>query len=391
MVSEIAEPHMRGSGIRKTMSLVVISGAALWLVVGISTANFWTVQDRSSALLVSQHTEARMNIFWVWLILFLGFTAALLRPLGEGAISERTVRIRAWIFGFVVLLCAAGGIWTLALRPAGADVAARAASAYESTGNEAAAAQLYRRASELAPAESTYRLLWGLAQASAGANSGEELHAAEQVLKSALLMNRLDPYAYRTLGAFHEQAAERSSDPAFRERELGNAITCFQKQSMFSPNFPDAYAQIGRCYFLMGNYEKAEGLFVKSVGMAPRYFRTHMFLGEMYYRKNELQKALLSYSNAAAWDGGNVEARKNMGVLLSLLNRPDEAIRMNLETVRSAPRDVILLKRISMLYFGRGDYSSGVLYAQKAFDATPPHERNTLEQLIQELKDQAGS
>ena len=81
-----------------------------------------------------------------------------------------------------------------------------------------------------------------------------------------------------------------------------------------------------------------------------------------------------------------MEARKNVGFMLALLGRKREAIRINLETLERSPRDSVLLRRLASLYFGLGDYNSGITYAHRAYDLIPESERGDLSAFVQELQ-----
>ncbi len=389
LMSEIPEAGMRKVVVRKTVVLFVASVAALWVVVGWITAAFWTVEDGTFPVLIAQQAEARISLFGICLMLLLGLLTVILSSSNERKLGESVWHKGQWAFGCTVLFCSLAAIWMLSVRPAWADVAARAANAYKSSGNASAAIELYQRASDLGTGESVYRLSLGLAHSSAAYSGVADLSHAGEVLQSALEMNRLDPSTYMTLGAFYEQIAERSTDPAVRKDGLEHAISFFQKQAALAIHFPAAYSRIGRCLFLLGDYSSAEDYLGKALQLAPRYVGTHMVMGEMYYRQNELQKALKSYSTAARLSRGNIEARKNVVALLALLNRRDEAIRITLDTLRDAPRDSYLLKRLATLYFGKGDPDAGAVYAQRAFEATPAGERKTLDQFVNELKAQS--
>jgi tetratricopeptide (TPR) repeat protein len=114
----------------------------------------------------------------------------------------------------------------------------------------------------------------------------------------------------------HTQAAEQSSDPAIRTKELQDALSYLKRAALLAPNFPDAYNEIGRCYFLMGDHERADSLYRKSLKISPGYSRTYMFLGEMSYRQKNMKEALEHFRHAAAVGVNNVEARKNVDSLL---------------------------------------------------------------------------
>jgi tetratricopeptide (TPR) repeat protein len=387
MYSEKTNAGPYRSGFGKMLRTTVLALVFTWILLGMLSAVFWTVTDGSSPVQISSNAEARMTFFLFGLLLLLA-TAAFVVHAPQQKISS--VRVSQALLGFFLAICAIIGTWTLSLRPAWADITSRIASAYQNAGNPLAAVQLFGRASDWAPWEASYRLSLGLAQSTAAISDAGQLERASQSFKIALDLNPLDPVTLRRLGAFHMQNGERASEPALRAVQIKIAISYLRKVALLEPNLPDVYLEMGRCFFLLGDVQQANRLYQKSVQISPFYARSFMYLGEMQYRQKNLEQALQSFTRAARLDRGNIEARKNVGFLLALLGRRDEAIRANLETLQIAPRDTDLLKRLALLYFSIGDYSSGLTYGRRAYDAAPNSGNVTLDQFIEELKNQAN-
>jgi Flp pilus assembly protein TadD len=114
-----------------------------------------------------------------------------------------------------------------------------------------------------------------------------------------------------------------------------------------------------------------------------------MFLGEMHYRLNDLQGALWDFSESVKFNRKNIEARKNVGFLLALLGRRAEAIQADLKALELAPRDALLLSRLSLLYFSSGDYNTSLSFARRAYDAAPAAEKRGFDTFLESLQDQA--
>jgi tetratricopeptide (TPR) repeat protein len=359
--------------------------------MGMFSAAFWTALVNPSSLDVLHHAEGRMLIFVGGLLLLLMATALLMLPVWK-TIKPAATRMKASVVLLSILFSVGAilGIWELTIQPLWADMASRIASAYEETGNPAAAAQMYERASRLAPRVIQYRLSLGLAQGTAGISDPAQLKQAFLSLRSALDINRLDPTIYMALGTLHMQMGERSVDPGTRTAEIKSALSDFQKVSRLAPTHLDAYNQTGRCLFLLGDYEQANGVYQKSLRLNPNYSPTYMVLGEMHYQQRDREQALRDFTDAARLDGGNIEALKNMGLLLALLRRREEAIRIYTDTLNKVPGDAVLLTRIAILHFSLGDYNAGIAFARQAYDATPAAAKSSLDDFIEKLKNQAN-
>jgi tetratricopeptide (TPR) repeat protein len=182
--------------------------------------------------------------------------------------------------------------------------------------------------------------------------------------------------------------AETAGNNALREAQLNKAISYFQAAAELAPNHRDVYGDLGRCHFLLGDYETARSFFDKSIEMYPEYAPNYLLLGEMQYRLNELEKALESFQKAVSFDWRNVEARKSVGFVLTLLGRKERAINTDLRTLELAPRDPVLLSRLASLYFATGDYNSGLEFARRAYDAMPSSDRPNFEYFLGSLQNQ---
>ena len=361
----------------------------VWIVTGMLSAVFWTVTRGASPAESSLHSEARFTFFIGAFLLLLVAAAFTIFAQERTRREFMTVRRSEAPAGFLVAACVILAIWGLTLRPAWADIARRVADSYERRGNRAAAAQLHERSSKLAPGVVPYQLSAGLARGASAASDPAEFEKASLFFRKAVDLNPLDPTVYRSIGTFHLRAAEHASDPERRTAEIRTAVSHFEKASRLAPDYPNAYSDIGRCFFLLGDYAEANRFYQKSLQMDPNHSRTYMQLGEMQYKQKKLEEALQSFRKASWTSRYNMEARKSVGAMLALLGRKDEAIRTYLDMLRRRPEDSTLLTRLALLYFSKGDYSSGLTFASRAYDATPTAAWGSLDAFIEKLKEQA--
>ena len=367
---------------RSFSSKAVLILAALWFVMGILSASFWAAPESLSSM--AHYAEPRITLLLFALLLSVVAAAFALMARQSGSRGATAPRLSEMLIGIVVAAAAVAGIWKLTLQPAWADVTYRLAEAQETAGNPAGAVPLYERAAQMAPWVVQYRLSLGRAQGMAGNLDPGLLKKASLSFQSALSLNPLDPAAHRAIGSFHMRIGESSPDPGVRKDELKTALSSFREAALLSPNYPDAYNEMGRCHFLLGEDARADELYQKSLRLNPNYSRTHMFLGEMRYRRGKLDQALQSFAEAARLDDKNLEAKRNVGFLLALLGRRQEAIQANLSALQAQPGDPVLLARLASLYFGAGNYNTGLSYARKAYEVTP--QRPGFDEFVEQLK-----
>ncbi|MBN1570162.1 MAG: tetratricopeptide repeat protein [Acidobacteria bacterium] len=359
---------------------------AVWFVMAVLSAAFWTASPGASPLKTSMDAEARVLFFFVALWLLVAAAAWRLTSSDDMRSSARSMNARSALAGAFVVLFALIAIHQWVLRPARADVAYRMARAYEGAGDLSAAIGLYDRATRLTPGTARYWISMGIAQASAAAADPARMQESLRSLQNAVDLNPLDPAANRTLAAILMQDAERSADPETRNRQLQKAISLYQRAAHLAPNYPDAYCDLGRCYFLLGDHQKAASLYAQSLQINRYHARTHMFLGEMHYRQKDVERAYKDFALAYKLDRGNPDAMRNLGFLLTVLNRKEEAIQMYLKALSRAPRDLASLRRLSSLYFSVGDSDAGHQYARRSYDQTPAGNKGTYEQYVAGLQ-----
>jgi tetratricopeptide (TPR) repeat protein len=384
--------HAEKTNVRESKSTlhkrVLISGlflSGLWLAMSAVSATFWTASKSSLPIGVSSEAEARFTLFLILLLLVL-LGDALFQSVRETSQEVVAGRMPESFLAVGLFVCAAIGTNQLALHPEWADIDCRVASFYQNAGDQASAAQIFKRASNFVPHETAYRVSLGTAESETGVSHADQMNKAAITLRHALDLSPLDPANCRAMGTFHMRAAERLSDPAGKRTEIRKALSYLNRASLLAPNFPDAYNEMGRCYFLAGDDEKANNLYQKALKISPRYSRTYMFLGEMHYRRKNYEEALKYFQRAVTVEPGNIEARKNVGFLLARLGYREEAIRANLGTLKRVPQDPLLLTRLAVLYFGQGDFDKGMEFARRAYNATPTPGKGSQDEFIERLK-----
>jgi len=388
MYAETFNTQISRSGLRRSMVRFIGSLLPAWLVAGLVSALFWTGLDNPTLLEYSQHSEARMTVFVLGLLLLVTAAVLILRACELPRVRASAVRNFEVLAGILLSVGAGIGIWGLTLRPAWADIAARTAQNYAEMGDAASAAQLYERAVRLSPRVVQYRFYLGLAQRRAAGLDPVRLEKARMSLEQAQTLNPLDPVVYRTIGTFHMYVGENSPDRKIRTAEITEAIKYFEKAHLLTPNHPNAYNEKGRCLSLLGEYTAAERLFQKSIKLNPDYWRTYKYLGEMQSRQKNFAGALQSFKTAAALNQEDIDCPRNIGILLALLGRTGEAIGVTLEALKIAPNDSALLANLSSWYFSLGDYSSGIDYAKRAYGADPTVSKGSFDQFLENLKNQ---
>jgi tetratricopeptide (TPR) repeat protein len=379
-------PHKNRSFIETAIKSMCVL-LAVWFAMAFLTSISWTEADAAVPSSLADEAEARIALFYVaLLLLILTLSRQIIKLEPERFATSVPVRAKSWCFLALAFPFAFTAVHILVLRPVWADAVYRLAGIYEHSGDFPNATYLYDRAIKSAPHVVPYWTKMGLAYASLRAGSPGGFQVAIQSLQRAIDLNRLDHGTKSTLAGLYQDAATQSVDAAVRNENIQNAMALYAQAARLAPNYPEAYCGLGRCYFLLGNAQKAAELYEKSLKMNRHHARTHMYLGEMHFRQNNLELALRDFKTASQLERGNVNARKNLGFVLALTGRKEEAIRENLQILHHIPNDPELLCRLSALYFSQGDSSSGHTYARRAYESTPTTKRGTYEQFVGDLQ-----
>jgi tetratricopeptide (TPR) repeat protein len=253
----------------------------------------------------------------------------------------------------------------------------------------AAAIQVYERAVQLAPRTPQYLISLGNAQGSSAIPNSSQQQESIKTLQRAVNLNPMDPFSHRALGVLYRQIGERALNSVTRNTEIHKAISSFRQVARLAPTNKYVYNDLGFCYFLLGDYKNAREFYEKSMKMHVKDDEAYMYMGEIQYTLNDLEGALQSYIKAVRIDRDNLEARRNIVSMLTLLGRKKEAISEGLESLKIAPRDLTLLRKLSSLYFSMGDYGSGLAFARRAYDATSAESRPGFDAYLEMLRNQA--
>lgn len=388
--------HLRAlkTDFRKTTWAPVLYMAAVWSGTGLLTSYLWTATDAASPIDMCLRAETRITFFMA-VFLFLWIGASLVLATADASRYAAAPAGKRGMWPCILLAaCACAAIWALSLRPAWADIARRMARMHEDMGLISASIPLHERAVGFAPGVASHRMALGAAQLRAFRSESDParrqsyLAAAEISYQQALKINPLDPAGQRAVGSFYMQTGEILADSASRDARIQRALPFLQQTVLLAPGYPDGYAQLGRCHFLLGDHAKAAALYEKALQINRRFPKTHMFIGEMHYRRNDLDRALQSFSEASQLSPGSIEPMKNVGMVLTRLGRRQEAVNVYLEALKRAPQDYQLLRRLATLYFGLGDYGTGIGYARRAYESRPPAAKGSFDDFLQELQPQ---
>jgi len=179
-------------------------------------------------------------------------------------------------------------------------------------------------------------------------------------------------------------------------------------EDRLAPGTPDDYmtlAQLGRTAAKVGDYERAEGYYKKTLAINHSAFETALDLGNLYTRQRRHKEAIVIYRYALA--GGLerpdllnnlgcalkeedlpgeaeahfrraillwpqfVEAMNNLGVLLREQGRLDEALSVYERALALRPDAPVIIDNLGSVCMERGDYGKAEAHFRRAFSLDP--------------------
>jgi tetratricopeptide (TPR) repeat protein len=115
-----------------------------------------------------------------------------------------------------------------------------------------------------------------------------------------------------------------------------------------------------------GNSETAEQYLRKSIAVDSRNLSAYGMLGQMYLSQNRLEDAKAEYKRMAEKRPTDVGSKTMVGMLLDMQGRPDEAIKVYDEIVKSTPRASVASNNLAYHYATRGEQLTAALQLAQA-------------------------
>ena len=135
----------------------------------------------------------------------------------------------------------------------------------------------------------------------------------------------------------------RQATEAMREQHLDEAARGFASVVAASPNFAEAYFNLGLVLEEQGKFEEATAKFQKALALKPRLRGANLFLGVAEYHLNQFDKAVAACRKETANYPTDANAWMWLGVVDLAKERPDEAAQALDKAAILAPDNVDIL------------------------------------------------
>ena len=165
----------------------------------------------------------------------------------------------------------------------------------------------------------------------------------------------------------HEERARNLYEQAMSSEDREQRIPLLKRAVSLDPEFSDAYMELGSSYIHINDLEEADKALRASIELDDNVW-AHLYLGNLFERKNDLVAALNEFHAAekvdpelsvSLWCAGDIH--RAMGDL-------DESERYYRKAIAAEPTDALALARLGRLLIEKGNRTEGAAYIKRALE-----------------------
>ena len=254
-----------------------------------------------------------------------------------------------------------------------------------------AAAVAHGEARALRPSEDRYatnlgRAYMEMGQRASGDERQQAFAKALTSLQDALDISPLNTDHPRNLAKAHRVSALNSTDVGQQTQHLEQADGLYRYAVTLSPQNATLWAEWATLYLEERQPEQALAVLEQSQQVDRRYTTTYWLRAQAHQAMGDREAALADYNQALAINPRLLKAWSGKAVILTQLNRTDEAITATRRTLEIAPNDLVSYSNLALLYRKTGQLALALDAARAALERAQGAQRATFESLITELE-----
>jgi Tfp pilus assembly protein PilF len=175
------------------------------------------------------------------------------------------------------------------------------------------------------------------------------------------------------------------------EPQIKEAMSHWERAIEILPDASSPYRNLGIIYSrIYKNYDTALVLFNKALKIEPDDPMILFNLGMTYEGKKDYLKAIDYLQKSLAADSTSINTRSRMANIYYGMGEFRQAIKMNQDIMRMAPKESLPYINIGNYYIFQKDTLNGIRYYEKAVElGAPPDASNFLSKYFQLKGDQA--
>ena len=155
------------------------------------------------------------------------------------------------------------------------------------------------------------------------------------------------------------------------QNKLPEAQGAFQAGIQNNPDAPQLYVEWATLLSNAGKTTDADGVLDKLRNRMPNSPAATIAIGDYYSQRHDLDKALSEYQRGLSLSAGNLDIEQRMEELYLMLNRTDEASKLDNQLMKQAPKDPVVSVIHGRLLLAQGKQQDSVIALQNAVKAAP--------------------
>jgi len=167
---------------------------------------------------------------------------------------------------------------------------------------------------------------------------------------------------------------KNADDDAFQSARKGNLIDSYEKYISEYPegqHVAKAYYNCGDIYYKKEEYDKAVSSFSKAIGRDSKYVWAYIYRGISYDKQKNYENAISDYSKAIELDPKETIAYKNLGLTYDHMGEYAKAIYNYTKMIDINPKDEVAFYYRGASYDDSGKYELAIKDFTKAIKLNP--------------------
>jgi len=319
--------------------------------------------------------------------------------LSVGFLLHSPVKLRHWTFNpGEIGIIAAGMTLSVAvgllivgnINIIRADIFSKQGQIFEERGKWDGAIFFYDKAIKIEKNQDYYYM--SLAQACLGkgksiAGQSRDIwfREAEKALFKAMKISPLDPVHSTNLARLYTTWGEVSKGTQ-RSELLEKALTQYAAAGKLSPNNAQVYNEWGKTFLVLGNTEKANEMYQKSLSLDSRYQRTYIFLGQLYIAQKKWAEAAEAFQQSLKFYPKRVDGYIGAGYVHVQMGELEAARQSYQKALKVSPKDFRPHMHLAILYQKMGNTAEAVSELKKALALAPDENKPALQTFLDKLR-----
>ncbi len=218
--------------------------------------------------------------------------------------------------------------------------------------------------------------------------------AALITLKQARDLNPLNTDHSANLGRLYRLWGEISSDPSVRQEKWAQSIDYYRQANSLSPYAAHLRAEWGLVYYFLSDLQTAFNKYQEALSLDRLYSPTYAYLGDLHRASGNEDSALEAYRQALVINQRyqsllppqEVALHSTLGEIYFRRGQLQESLDENLKLVQISPKDLAAHKNLAVIYREQGDRRKALDEARVALSLAPPEEKNSIQAFISDTQ-----